>query len=164
MGVAASGKTTVASALAARLGWVFADADEFHSAANVAKMARGEELTDADREPWLQTLAAWLTTQHEAGRSSVLACSALKRRYRDVLRAPAPQHIVFIHLVAPRDALLARLEHRKGHFMPAELLDSQLATLEPLQPGERGMTLDALAPPEALVERIAESIAAPTSR
>jgi gluconokinase len=163
MGVAASGKTTIATRLAARLQYAFADADDFHPAANVAKMARGIPLTDADREPWLRTLAAWIAAQHKAGRSSVLACSALKRRYRDLLRAPAPREVFFVHLAAPREALLERLRHRQGHFMSAELLDSQLAALEPLQYDEPGIMLEATGSPEAIIERVLASLAAVTS-
>ena len=158
MGVSGSGKTTIATMLAARLGRVFADADDFHSAANVAKMALGQPLTDADREPWLERAAVWIAAQHAAGRSSVLACSALKRRYRDVLRGGAPGHVVCILLTAPRDALLERLQRRKGHFMPGSLLDSQLATLEPLEADERGATIDATPEPEAVVQKALEIV------
>ena len=154
MGVSGSGKTTVGTALAARLGHAFAEGDEFHSGANAAKMARGEPLTDADREPWLAALAEWIANHDRAGRSTVLAGSALKRRYRDTLRAAAPRRVVFIHLAAPRDVLLERMRRRKGHFMPAELLDSQLAALEPLQADESGITLDAAEPPADIVERV----------
>jgi gluconokinase len=150
MGVSGSGKTTIASLLADRLRRELADADDFHSDANVAKMARGEPLTDADREPWLAELAEWIAEHHLYGRSTVLACSALKRRYRDRLRAAAPQHVSFLHLTAERGTLLARMKHRQGHYMPADLLDSQLASLEPLEPDEPGITLDAGAPPEAI--------------
>jgi gluconokinase len=153
MGVSGSGKTTIATALAARLDRAFAEGDDFHSAANVAKMARGEPLTDADREPWLAALAEWIENHNRAGRSTVLTCSALKRRYRDTLRAAAPRHVVFVHLAAPRDALLERMRKRKGHFMPPDLLDDQLAALEPLEADEPGVTLDAAAPPPAIVEQ-----------
>jgi gluconokinase len=152
MGVSGSGKTTIARRLAADLQHAFADADDFHSPYNVAKMARGEPLTDADREPWLHTLAEWIAQHHAAKRSTVLACSALKRPYRDTLRDAAPLHVVFIHLDAPRAALHERMRQRQGHYMPPELLDSQLATLEPLEPDERGIVLDATATPDALVE------------
>lgn len=150
MGVSGSGKTTIASLLADRTRREFADADDFHSDANVAKMARGEPLTDDDREPWLAKLAEWIAEHHRNGRSTVLACSALKRRYRDTLRAAAPQHVSFLHLTTARATLLARMRHRKGHYMPAALLDSQLSSLEPLQPDEPGITLDAGASPEAI--------------
>ncbi len=157
MGVSGSGKTTIASRLAARLGFTFADGDDFHSATNVAKMARGEPLTDTDREPWLRSLAAWIKAQHDAGRSTVLACSALKRRYRDTLRTASPR-MSFIHLTAPRAALLERMNHREGHFMPAFMLDSQLATLEPLAADEAGLTIDATATPDAIVEQATGAI------
>ncbi len=153
MGVSGSGKTTIGGRLAAHLKYAFADADDFHPPHNVAKMARGEPLTDADRAPWLQTLAEWIAKHHAAGRSTVLACSALKRRYRDTLRGGAPLHVLFIHLDTPREALQERVRHRTGHYMPPELLDSQLATLEPLQPDEQGIVLDASAAPDVLVER-----------
>lgn len=154
MGVSGSGKTTIATLLAARMGRELADADDFHSAANVAKMTRGEPLTDADREPWLAALAEWLAEHHRNGRSTVLACSALKRRYRDLLRAAAPHHVSFLHLTAARATLLGRVKRREGHYMPADLLESQLAALEPLQPDEPGITLDAAAVPEHLVEEL----------
>jgi gluconokinase len=157
MGVSGSGKTTIAGRLAAELGFAFADADAFHAAASVAKMARGEPLTDVDREPWLRSLVAWTEAQHEAGRSTVLACSSLKRRYRDVLSAASPRSL-FIHLTAPRAVLLERMKHRQGHFMPAQLLDSQLAELEPLAPDEAGLTVDATAAPAAIVEQTIEVV------
>jgi gluconokinase len=155
MGVSGSGKTTVARRLATELGYEFADADDFHPAANIAKMARGEPLSDADREPWLRTLASWIARHRESGRSTVLACSALKRRYRDLLRGAAPQ-VLFVHLDAPRATLQRRMEHRQGHYMPADLLDSQLATLEPLEPDEMGVTRDAVAAPNDIVDNIRE--------
>jgi gluconokinase len=154
MGVSGSGKTTIASLLATKLAREFADADDFHSAANVAKMARGEPLTDADREPWLRTLAEWIAEHHRNGRSTVLACSALKRGYRDVLRSAAPGCVSFLHLAAARATLEERMRHRKGHYMPADLLESQLAALELLQDDEPGVTLDAAAAPETIVEHV----------
>jgi gluconokinase len=160
MGVSGSGKTTLVARLAARLEYTATDADDFHPPENTAKMARGEPLSDGDREPWLRAQATWIARQHAAGRSTVLASSALKRRYRDTLRNGAPGHVFFIHLAAPRDALLERVRHRAGHFMPPELLDSQLETLEPLQCDEPGMTLDATAPPDALVDEVLERIGA----
>jgi gluconokinase len=160
MGVSGSGKTTIAGKLAARLGYLFADGDAFHPQANVAKMASGEPLTDADRAPWLAELAEWIAAQHESGRSTVLACSALKRRYRDTLRAGAPGHVFFVYLAVPRTALVERMKRRTGHYMPPELLDSQLATLEPLGPDEPGLTLDGQPAPETIVERALERLAA----
>jgi gluconokinase len=155
MGVSGSGKSTIAAALAARLELVFADGDSFHPPSNVAKLARGEPLTDADREPWLRALAEWIANQHAAGRSSVLACSALKRRYRDTLRAAAPERVSFVYLAVPAETLRERLRHRGGHFVGPELLESQLATLEPLELDERGVTVDGSAAPATLVDRIA---------
>lgn len=160
MGVSGSGKTTIASRLAARRGYAFAEGDDFHPAANVAKMARGEPLTDADRAPWLEELAEWIAAQHAAGRSTVLACSALKRSYRDTLRGGAPGHVLFLYLAVRRDALVERMKRREGHYMPLELLDSQLATLEPLAPDEPGFTLDAAPAPEAIVDAALERLAA----
>lgn len=154
MGVSGSGKTTVAQLLAARLGRSFLEADELHPPANVAKMSAGIPLTDADRGPWLRTIRDWMTTQTQAGRSSVLTCSALRVTYRDVLRE-AQGDVRFIHLTLPPDALAARLASRRGHFMPTSLLTSQLATLEPLTPAEAGCTLDAGAPAAALAEALA---------
>lgn len=157
MGVSGSGKTTIAALLAERLRYSFADADDMHPPQNVAKMTRGEPLTDADRGPWLASLAAWMHAQHEAGRATVLACSALKRVYRDTLRSAAPD-VFFLHLAVPSETLLERLRRRRGHFMPRTLLESQLETLEPLQPGERGVTLDAARPPAAVVSAALERL------
>ena len=150
MGVSGSGKSTVASVLAGRLGGELADADDFHPPSNVAKMAAGLPLDDQDREPWLRDIAAWLAVRTRSGRSAVVSCSALKRAYRDVLRAAAPG-LVFLHLTGPRELLERRMRDRTGHFMPASLLDSQLAALEPLAPGERGLTLDVTDAPEVIV-------------
>jgi gluconokinase len=158
MGVSGSGKTTIATRLAERRGYLFAEGDEFHSAANVAKMARAEPLTDADRAPWLAALAEWIAAQNDSGRSTVLACSALKRSYRDALQAGAPNHVFFLYLAVPRPALVERMKRRKGHYMPQELLDSQLATLEPLAPDEPGFTLDGALAPDAIVERALERL------
>src|SRR5258708_3282081 len=131
MGVSGSGKTTVGAALAARLGVGFRDADEFHPAANVAKMSAGTPLTDEDRWPWLDAIGAALAEAGREGRGIVVGCSALKRIYRDRLRAAAHRPIVFVHLTGSRETLETRMLTRKGHFMPASLLASQLATLEP---------------------------------
>jgi gluconokinase len=134
-GVAGSGKTTVGQLLARRVGWVFADGDEFHPAANVAKMHAGIPLTDADRRPWLQAIAAWMNARAEAGESAVVACSALKRRYRELLLAANPA-VRLVFLVIPLDADEARLGARQGHFFPRQLLDSQFADLELPAPPE----------------------------
>ncbi|GAA1671402.1 gluconokinase [Glycomyces endophyticus] len=153
MGVSGSGKSTVAELLARRLGWVFAEGDEFHSAANVAKMRAGEALTDADREPWLAALRDWIGEQADAGRSTVVTCSALRHHYRDVLRE-ASARVRFVHLDGSRDLIAERLGHRKGHFMPPALLDSQLAALEPLVEGEDGIRVDVAHTPEEIVAQV----------
>jgi len=149
MGVSASGKSTMGRELAVRLGAAFLDADDFHSEANRRKMAAGIPLTDEDRGPWLDEVGRALAAAAPPA-GAVLACSALRRAYRDRLRAAVPG-VAFIHLAAPEGRLAERAERRKGHFMPASLLDSQYATLEPLQSDERGLTLDATAPVEGLV-------------
>ena len=140
MGVSGCGKSTVASRLADHLGWDMAEGDEMHSAANVAKMAAGEPLTDADRWPWLTKVAAWIDAQTDAGGSGVITCSALKRSYRDRLRR---DNVLFVYLRVPREILAARLGARAGHYMPASLLDSQLAALEEPGHDERAITIDA---------------------
>ncbi|GGO85780.1 gluconokinase [Nocardioides phosphati] len=139
MGVSGSGKTTVGAAIGQRLRVPFADADDFHPAANVAKMAAGEALDDHDRWPWLETIGGWLAAHDATG--GVMSCSALKRRYRDQLRHHA-QRVDFLHLHGTRDLIAARQAARTGHFMPASLLTSQFATLEPLAPDEHGLVLD----------------------
>ena len=151
MGVAGSGKSTVGAMVAARLDWPFQEGDLLHPAANIAKMAAGHPLTDEDRQPWLARVREWVAA-HQDG---VITCSALKRSYRDVLRDP---HVVFVHLAANRDELLARLATRTGHFMPAALLDSQLADLEPPAPDEHALTLDASEPPAEQVARVLELV------
>jgi carbohydrate kinase (thermoresistant glucokinase family) len=139
MGVTGSGKSTVGGILAGRLGWPLCEGDDLHPPENVAKMASGHPLTDADRWPWLARVRAWIDEQVAAGRPGVVTCSALKRSYRDVLRG---EHVVFVHLNGTRAQLAARLATRHGHFMPAALLDSQLADLEPPGPDEQALTVD----------------------
>lgn len=138
MGVSGSGKSTVGAALAQRLGVPFADADDLHPAANIAKMTRGEPLDDHDRHPWLEIIGRWLA-DHPGG--GVVSCSALKRKYRDHLRRHAPD-VAFVHLEGSHEVITDRQASRPGHFMPASLLASQFATLEPLQPDERGVVID----------------------
>jgi len=128
MGVAGSGKTTVGRRLARRLGWTFLDADEYHPRANVEKMARGVPLTDADRRPWLEALHELIAAKLAAGESLVMACSALKERYREALRVGDEPH--FVHLRGDFDLIHERLLARRGHYMPAELLASQFEALE----------------------------------
>lgn len=161
MGVSGSGKSTLARALAERLGVAYLDADDFHPAANVEKMRRGEPLNDDDRAPWLAALAEQLKQCRERGQGVVLACSALKRRYRDRLRVGDPD-LVFLHLAASFDVLKARLEARPGHFMPASLLTSQLATLEPPDSDERALTLDAALPVSRLVDIVIDDLSGRT--
>jgi gluconokinase len=139
-GVSGSGKTTVGALLAGRLGWIFADADDFHPAANVAKMRAGIPLTDADRWPWLNAIAAWMDERIARGESAVITCSALKRGYRDVLLAGRPEaRLVFLSVDRP--LLERRLAARHGHFFPEQLLDSQLAAVEPVGPDENAVTV-----------------------
>nr|WP_018000639.1 gluconokinase [Paracoccus sp. N5] len=150
MGVSGSGKSTTGGALAEVLGWRFIEGDSFHPRANVEKMAAGIPLTDADRAPWLQALAAEFARNEAAGESSVMGCSALKRSYRDILRSGAPR-VRFLHVHGTRAILEERLAHREGHFFPAKLLDSQLATLEMLGPDEDGVVVDMALPVEEQV-------------
>jgi gluconokinase len=139
MGVSGSGKSTVGAALAQRLRVPFADADDFHPPANIAKMTAGHPLDDHDREPWLEAVGGWLAEHDETG--GVMTCSALKRAYRDTLRASAPR-LELVHLDGSRAVIARRQSSRPGHFMPAALLDSQFATLEPLAPDEHGVVID----------------------
>jgi gluconokinase len=152
-GVSGSGKTTVGELLASRLAWPFIDADSLHPAANIAKMRAGVPLTDEDRWPWLETVAAVMDERIAAGQSAVIACSALKRSYRDLLLAGRPAvHMVFLDI--DRDRLAARLAARHGHFFRADLLDSQLADLENPQPAERILVLSAVGTPEQIAQQI----------
>lgn len=159
MGVSGCGKSTVMRLLAERLGWTAAEGDAFHPAANIEKMRAGHELTDADRWPWLEAIAAWIREQEQAGRNAIVTCSALKRIYRDRLRGDNPS-VWFVHLAAPREVIAARLARRAGHFMPPSLLDSQLAELEPLAAAEPGLTLSAAGSAEATVSELIERLRA----
>ncbi|MGW5051657.1 gluconokinase [Actinokineospora sp. NPDC004072] len=156
MGVAGSGKTTVGTALAAELGVPYAEADEFHPRANIAKMESGIPLTDADRLPWLRAIAAWIG--EHAGTGGVVTCSALKRAYRDQLRAGGPAW--FLHLHGTREVIRGRMAGRSGHFMPPSLLDSQFAALEPLGPDEPGLTVEVTEPADRIVAQVAARLAA----
>jgi gluconokinase len=147
MGVSGSGKSTVGRELARRLDVPYAEADDFHPPANIAKMSAGHPLTDADRLPWLRAIADWIGSRASGG---VVTCSALKRTYRDLLRS-APADVCFLHLVGARDVIAARLAGRTDHFMPPALLDSQFADLEPLAPDEPGVIVDVAGSPEEIV-------------
>lgn len=148
MGVSGCGKTTVGEGLAAAMGWSFDEGDQYHPPANVAKMSAHVPLTDDDRWPWLRALAERIAAHERMGKSSVLSCSSLKRAYRDLLRTGAPR-VRFLHLAGDQAVLAARLAARTDHFFPPDLLTSQYAALEPLQPDEDGVAVDvALAPAE----------------
>jgi gluconokinase len=153
MGVAGSGKSTVMAALVARLGWPALEGDALHPPENVAKMAAGAPLDDEDRAPWLAAIATWIGAREAERTSSIVTCSALRRRYRDTLRAGHPS-VWFVHLVAPETVLEGRIARREGHFMPVDLLRSQLDTLEPLGQDEPGTTLSTLAQPTELAEQL----------
>ena len=151
MGVSGAGKSTVGTLLAARLGAPFADADAFHPPANIAKMSRGEPLTDDDRWPWLDAIGAWLDARGAAGEGGVVTCSALKRVYRDrLLRGRAAVRL--LHLSGDAALIGARQAARPDHFMPASLMASQFATLETPGEAEGVITLSVEPPPEAIVE------------
>jgi gluconokinase len=155
MGVSGSGKSTIAATLVDRLGWEFAEGDDFHPPENVEKMRAGQPLDDDDRLPWLRSLAAWIGDHERAGRSVVVTCSALKRTYRELLR-DGHQSVWFAHVRATPELIRERLEHRTGHYMPASLLDSQLATLEPLGDDEPGAQVSgAGSPPSVVAELLA---------
>ncbi|MCF2131208.1 gluconokinase [Strepomyces sp. STD 3.1] len=155
MGVAGTGKTTIGPLLAARLGVPYAEGDDFHPPANIAKMTAGTPLTDEDRWPWLDAIGDW--AHGRAGLGGVVSSSALKRSYRDRLRAAAPG-VVFVHLTGSRELIEDRMAHRQGHFMPTALLDSQFATLQPLQSDEAGVAVDVAGTPEEIAERAASAL------
>ena len=152
MGVCGSGKTVIGSHLAERLGLPFIEGDDLHPPANVAKMSSGIPLTDHDRWPWLDEIAAALNRERRSGRGAIAACSALKRAYRDRLRSRTDGPIRFVLLDGPRKHLASRMARRTGHFMPISLLDSQLAILEKPDPDEGALHLDFGRPVAELVE------------
>lgn len=151
MGVSGSGKSTVAAVLADRMGCEMAEADHFHSPANIAKMESGVPLDDADRRPWLDAIAAWIALRAQRDDPAVVTCSALRRSYRDVLRS-AGEGVCFLHLAGPRELVARRIGGRSGHFMPPELLASQYADREALAADEPGATVDLTATPEQIVD------------
>jgi gluconokinase len=153
MGVTGSGKSSVASALGEALDLEVMDGDAYHPQSNIEKMAAGIPLTDEDRRPWLETLSELVGSRHAARVGTVLACSALRRSYRDILGSTVPNDESFvIQLDADPETLRGRMVDRTGHFMPVSLLDSQLATLEPLQPDERGAVVDVAPPLDIVIE------------
>jgi gluconokinase len=152
MGVSGSGKSTVAKGISTVMRWEFAEGDAFHSDANVEKMRSGQPLTDDDRWPWLESIGDWISGKEAAGESAVVTCSALRRVYRDLLREGRPQ-VRFCQVSADPALIGDRLSVRQGHYMPASLLPSQLATLEPLQPDEPGVVVPATGTPEEVQRR-----------
>jgi gluconokinase len=154
MGVAGTGKSTVAGLLAERLNWEFQEGDALHPPANVAKMSSGIPLTDEDRWPWLDAIAAWIKEKSQRGEPGILTCSALKRSYRDRLRGP---NVIFVFLNGSREVIGARMASRADHFMPPALLKSQLATLEPPTAEENVLEINLAAAPE---EEVAEVLRA----
>ncbi|MET7615612.1 gluconokinase [Streptomyces sp. NPDC005408] len=159
MGVSGSGKSTVGGLLAQRLKVPFLEADDLHPDANRAKMARGRPLDDEDRRPWLLSLADWIREATDSGQGGVMACSALKHEYRDLFRR-AGAGVWFLDLALDRATAGERVAGRVGHFMPARLMDSQYAALEPLRPDEPGLTVDAAADPQAIVDEAANAVRA----
>ena len=160
MGVAGCGKSSVGAELARRRGMRFVDADDLHPPANVAKMASGEPLTDADRAPWLRDVGQ---TFARAEAPVVIACSALKRSYRDIIRAQLPEPVAFIHLSAPPEVIGPRMQARADHFMPPALLQSQFATLEPLGANETGIEVPIDHPFEVVCDALAAYVTGVTS-
>jgi gluconokinase len=155
MGVTGSGKSTVGGLLAGRLGWDFGEGDDLHPRENVDKMASGRPLTDEDRRPWLRRIRAWIDGHIANGEPGIITCSALKRGYRDILRN---EHVVFVHLAGSRDQLGSRMTARQGHFMPASLLDSQLADLEPPDPDEQAIEIGIGARPAGQADAIVAAL------
>jgi gluconokinase len=153
MGVSGSGKSTIADRLAARLGWRYEDGDKFHPPGNVAKMSAGHPLTDEDRWPWLRAIADEIDRVCEAGQRAVIACSALKRAYREIL-VHERNDVRIVFLNGTQDLIAERLAARKGHFMPPGLLTSQFRTLEPPQLNERPIIVSIDASVEAIVDDI----------
>ena len=157
MGVAGCGKSTVADLLSAGLGWSFMDGDSLHPDSNIAKMESGQPLTDEDRWPWLEKVAAWIEGQHAAGQDGIITCSALKRSYRDVLNRRG-EGVVFVYLAGKRRTLEDRMQARVGHFMPPGMLASQLATLEEPQPDEPSIRAPIEQSPTEIVEEVVKEL------
>lgn len=162
MGVSGSGKSTVAGILAGALQWDLQEGDDLHPASNVAKMASGTPLNDEDRRPWLDIIANWIRAHVNNGKPGIVTCSALKRSYRDVLREGSENAVVFVHLAGTRDRISGRLNARMDHFMPSTLLDTQLSTLEPLDPDERSIVVDVGPPPAEIAAKVIAALEALT--
>lgn len=162
MGVAGSGKTTVAALLAGHLGWQYAEADDFHSAANVAKMSAGQPLTDEDRWPWLAAIAAWIDARRAAHQPGVVTCSALKRRYREVLSDGRPE-VRIVFLDGDPDVIGRRITARHGHYMKPEMLASQFNDLERPEPDEQVTTIEVRGTPAEVVDHVIEALGLPAS-
>lgn len=160
MGVQGTGKTTIGSALGERLGVTFIDSDDLHPPANKVKMAAGTPLEDEDRVPWLKIVGATIVANAAEGRTTIVACSALKRWYRELLRSSVPE-LQFIHLAGQRDLVASRLATRQHEFMPTTLLDSQFEVLEPLAPWEAGVVVPVAGTPAEIVDVVAEYLARP---
>ncbi len=158
MGVSGAGKSTVGKLIAARLSCEFRDADSFHPPANIAKMSSGVPLTDEDRWPWLEAIAAWIAQRRAAGETGVVTCSALKRVYRDVVTHKQSPDVRLVYLKGDFDLIEARLKARTGHFMPPGLLNSQFGTLEEPAPDEHAITVSIDATPEEIAERVVRSL------
>ncbi|GAB4057018.1 gluconokinase [Catellatospora paridis] len=158
MGVSGSGKSTIGTQLAKRLGAIFADGDDLHPQANVMKMSAGIPLTDEDRAPWLRLCAQWLAEQQDEGIPAVLACSALKRSYRDLLREAAPG-LAVVYLDGPRELLASRLSNRPGHFFNPRLLDSQLADLEKPGGDEAAIVIPITLAPDEIIDQAVAALA-----
>ncbi len=158
MGVSGTGKSTVGEQIAQRLGWEFVEGDDLHPEANVAKMRSGTPLTDEDRWPWLRAVAAAIGEHEAAGRSMVITCSALKHEYRDLLRE-GHESVWFAHVDTREEVLVERLRKRTGHYMPGSLLESQLATLEPLTDDEPGHRYDGEGSIEETVQTLLRELA-----
>jgi carbohydrate kinase (thermoresistant glucokinase family) len=159
MGVSGAGKTTVARALAARLGWPFEEGDSLHPEANIAKMHAGIALTDADRRPWLEAVAAWIDGQRAKRQPGIITCSALKRSYRQVIIGDRPEARL-VYLRGGRDLIAERLAGRPDHFMPASLLQSQIDTLEQPDPDEDPLTVDVGPSADQIAEEIIRLLSA----
>ena len=153
MGVAGSGKTTVAATLSRRLGWAFQEGDDLHRPASIQKMRAGHPLTDEDRRPWLDEVAHWIDERLDSDENGLITCSALKRSYRDVINRRG-EGVTFVFLMGSPETIAGRLAARHGHFMPSALLQSQFAELEPPESDEPAVTFDVGLPPGVIAQQI----------